>query len=135
MSAALKHVLDEATDAYFVGNLNSIDRAARLPFWGRLFVRYLCLPLERYALKKWKWTPNPEGQAVCKSISSAEKMCEGKPRWFWLKVPVEKPLPEETVLYGHSFPASDAREMYEELNLSGQINELAKQAGELRKIL
>lgn len=118
MSAALRqdipHALDGMTDAYVVGNLD--NDPDRLPFWGKVFVKYVVIPLEAFAHRRWKWSCQPQLQTVCKTVPSAEKMIGDRRRWFWSKVPVEPVvLSDEPAHYGHSYPNSPRAAKYESL--------------------
>jgi hypothetical protein len=125
----LKHPLEDAGYAYFVGYLPSFNH---LPFWGRFFVERILLPLERYAYRKWNWSCNPHGQALCRTEHKAQEMCLDKPRWFYLRLPVDNPLPEEPVMCGHSFPESKAAKMYDEVS-SPWLKERLEEGTELAK--
>lgn len=58
-----------------------------------------------------------EAQAVCTTKALAEQMCqEHGPNWFYHALPINTPLPDETVFFrAHVFPGSDAAETYENL--------------------
>lgn len=75
----------------------------------------------RAAYRDTNWSSDfgIEAQAVCTSKALAEKMCkEHGPHWFYHALPINSPLPDETVFFrAHVFPGSEAVEMYE--NLAG----------------
>ena len=74
---------------------------------------------EAYRDTSWASDYGVEAQAVCTSKALADEMCrEHGPNWFYHALPINTPLPDETVFFrAHVFPGSDAVAMYE--NLAG----------------
>lgn len=72
---------------------------------------------EAYKDTHWASDYGVEAQAVCTSKALAEQMCrEHGPNWFYHALPINSPLPDETVFFrAHVFPGSDQAEMYENL--------------------
>lgn len=69
----------------------------------------------------WASDYGVEAQAICTSKALAEQMCqEHAPNWFYHALPINTPLPDETVFFrAHVFPGSDASQLYE--NLEGAV--------------
>lgn len=83
------------------------------------------LPLEKqeqvraaYADTGWASDYCVEMQGIFTSQRLAEETCKAHgPNWFLTKLPIDSCLPDEVVFgdWAHTFPGSDAQEMYENL--------------------
>lgn len=106
----------------------------------------------REAYKDCHWASDYgiEAQSVCTSKALAEQMCrENGPNWFYHALPINSPLPDETVFFrAHVFPGSDQVEMYENLEgatkavpvsyirmLEDEIQRLRQQLTDIREAL
>ena len=74
----------------------------------------------RAAFRDTLWCSDTSVEIICVATSQvlAEQICrERGPNYFWARTPIDSPLPDETTVgdYPCEFPASDAKEMYENL--------------------
>lgn len=106
----------------------------------------------RLAYKDCHWASDYgiEAQSVCTSKALAEQMCrEHGPEWFYHALPINSPLPDETVFFrAHIFPGSDEAQLYENLEgatkavpvshlraMEDEIQRLRQQLNDLRDSL
>ena len=69
----------------------------------------------------WASDSGVEMMGICTSLALAEKTVRDHgPNWFYVKLPIDSFLPEETVQgeWAVRFPESDAAELYENLSAS-----------------
>jgi hypothetical protein len=88
---------------------------------------------QAYASTHWSSDYGVEIICVCTSKKLADEICVSRgPNYFHTKVPVDSPLTDEVVFgeWAHTFPGSDATEMYENL----QSATVAVPASQLRII-
>lgn len=72
---------------------------------------------EAYRETHWASDYGIEAVCVCTGKDLAEQICrERGPNYFYHALPINSPLPDETVFFrAHVFPGSDQVEMYENL--------------------
>lgn len=71
-----------------------------------------------YADTGWASDYGVEIICVCTSQKIADEICKARgPNYFHTKQPIDSPLPDAVVFgeWAHTFPGSDAKEMYENL--------------------
>src|ERR1051325_9394764 len=102
---ALARDIEVLPSAYFVGKRKPISE---LPWLWRAVARFI------YRQTGWASDHGIESQAICTSREMAEALCAKNKNWFIQELPINIPLPDETVKFKlMTFPQSDAVKMYD----------------------
>ena len=102
---ALARDIQVLPSAYFVGKRKPVSE---LPWIWRTLARFV------YRRTGWASDYGIESQAICTSLEMAEELVGDKPNWFIQELPINTPLPDETVKFKlMTFPRSTAVDAYE----------------------